>query len=158
MTGSIARFSRVWPPTLGGRPGVALLLLRIVVGAAFWFHGTGKVAHVAAFAAQFQLPYGLTAFAAYSEVTAALLLIVGLLTPVAALCLATTMVVALAKLIPQGVAFVNPGGGSWESAAFYLVASAALILAGPGHLSIDAFLMHRTGRFAMKRTGQSATH
>ena len=118
-----------------------LLMLRVFIGVAFWFHGSGKVVDLAAFAAEFQIPPLLAAVAAYTQVAGALLLMAGLLTPAAALGLAATMGVAVAELIARGESFVDPGGHSWETAALYLVANAALILAGPGRWSLDAALL-----------------
>lgn len=130
-----------YPRTATGRTGLALLLLRLFVGIAFSFHGYGKVADVAAFAEEFQLPTLLAAAAAYTQVAAAPLLLVGLLTPIAATALGTTMAVAMSHLIARGESFVNPAGHSWEASAFYLTANVVLLLAGPGAWSIDAHLL-----------------
>ena len=132
---------RAWTPLPGThRLDLALLMLRVFVGVAFWFHGSGKVVDLTAFAAEFQIPPTLAAAAAYTQVAGAWLLIAGLLTPAAGFGLATTMAVAVAELIARGESFVDPGGHSWEAPALYLVANALLILAGPGRWSLDAVL------------------
>lgn len=132
---------RAWTPLpRTPRLDLALLMLRVFIGVAFWFHGSAKVVDVAAFAAEFQIPPLLAAVAAYTQVAGALLLMAGLLTPAAALGLAATMGVAVAELIARGESFVDPGGHSWEAPALYLVANAVLILAGPGRWSLDAAL------------------
>jgi putative oxidoreductase len=132
---------RAWTPLhRTPRLDLALLMLRVFIGVAFWFHGSGKVVDVAAFAAEFQIPPLLAMVAAYTQVAGALLLIAGLLTPAAALALAATMGVAMMQLITRGERFVDPGGHSWEAAAFYFVANVVLVLAGPGRWSIDAAL------------------
>jgi putative oxidoreductase len=132
---------RGWTSSLGThRLDLALLMLRVFIGVAFWFHGSSKVADVGAFAGDFQIPPLVAAVAAYTQVAGALLLIVGLLTPAAALALAGTMGAAIVHLIARGERFVDPGGHSWEAAAFYFVANICLILTGPGRWSFDAAL------------------
>jgi putative oxidoreductase len=129
-----------------GRLGTALLVVRVVVGAAFIFHGLPKIADPAAFAEMMRLPVWLGFVAAWTEVIGGALLALGLLTPLAALFLAIQMVGALLVAhIPQRDPFVNPAGGSsFELAAVYLATSIAYLLAGPGAYSIDALLFGRT--------------
>jgi putative oxidoreductase len=131
------------PPRVAGRVSVALLLLRLFVGSAFWLHGSGKATDLAAFAADFHIPIALAAAAAYTQVIGALLLLAGVFTPVAALGVGSTMAVAVVQLIARGERFVNPGAHSWEASGFYLMASCVLILIGPGRWSIDAILWTR---------------
>ena len=130
----------LFPAVTTGRLSVALLTLRLFVGVAFSFHGLAKVMDLAAFAAEFQIPYALAAVAAYTQVAGALLLIAGFVTPVAASALAATMAVAMAELIARGERFVDPGGHSWEAPAFYFVANLVLALAGPGRWSVDGLI------------------
>ncbi len=124
-----------------GRAGWALLLLRVFVGTAFFFHGGGKVNEIAQFAAEFSVPEPLAALAAYSQLIAAFLLLPGLATPLAAGAIGGTMTVAVFKLIERGEAFVNPHGHSWEASGFYLVAAVVLLLCGPGAYSVDAMVL-----------------
>ena len=49
----------------------------------------------------------------------------------------------MAQLIARGERFVDPGGHSWEAAAFYLVANVVLVLTGAGRWSVDAILWSR---------------
>ena len=135
------------PATFGRRASVALLLLRVFVGAAFWFHGSGKASHLAAFAEEFHTPLVLAAAAAYTQIAGAVLLIAGAFTPIAAFGLASTMTVAVAQLIGRGEPFVNPAGHSWEAAAFYLTANIALTLMGPGRWSVDSLLYEGIERY-----------
>ncbi|WP_437299798.1 DoxX family protein [Sorangium sp. So ce426] len=118
---------------------VGLLALRVVIGAAFMFHGWGKIqAPFSWMPAGAPIPGFLQALAALSEFGGGLAWILGLLTPVASLGLAVTMAVAVAFHVSSGDPFVAMGGPSWEAAAVYLGISLALLLVGPGRLSVDA--------------------
>ena len=64
-------------------------------GVAFVLHGWGKVADVSGFAAEQGVPVVLGAAAAYVQFIGGLLLVVGLLTPLAAFGIGVTMVVAV---------------------------------------------------------------
>lgn len=92
--GTTVVLKTLYSPFSGGRTGTALLILRAFVGIAFLFDGYGKIADVAAFAAEFQLPSVLALTAAYAQFVSGMLLIVGLFTPLAGCCLAGTMAVA----------------------------------------------------------------
>jgi hypothetical protein len=72
---------RIYEQFDSGRVGLALLVLRVVVGLAFVLHGRPKVADVAAFAGALKLPLWLAGVAAYTELIGGSLLILGLLTP-----------------------------------------------------------------------------
>ena len=142
---------RVFPSFPCGRRGIALLLLRVFVGIAFLFHGYGKVVDIAGFAAEFAMPYIIAAAAACVQFGAGLLLILGLVTPLASLALGGTMAVATSQLIARGEPFVSPHGHSWEASSFYLVLNVTLILLGPGSYSTDWLLFGRRG-FALRCT------
>jgi putative oxidoreductase len=123
-----------------GRTGVALLLIRLYVGVAFIQHGGGKLDDIAGFAAEFHLPWAVAAATMLLQLTGAILLIVGLLTPLAALGIAGTMVGATLTLIQKGEPFINPAGHSWENSSFYFMLCVALSLLGAGAYSLDARL------------------
>ncbi|MGH7786730.1 MAG: DoxX family protein [Candidatus Binatia bacterium] len=128
----------IFPPFVGGRAALALLLLRLVGGGAFVMHGWGKI----------QSPFGwmgpeapvpgvLQGLAALSEFGGGLAWIVGLLTPLASLGILFTMTVAALFHIGKGDPFVGQPA-SWELAGLYWTIALLLILVGPGRLSIDA--------------------
>jgi putative oxidoreductase len=122
------------------RVSAGLLLLRLVAGAAFLYHGYGKIQNPfgwmgpdAGFPGIFQ------ALAAVSEFGGGLAWMLGLLTPLASCGLACTMTVAVwmhaAVLHDPFVAL--QGGRSYELASVYLCVAVLLLLAGPGRFSVD---------------------
>lgn len=128
------------------RGSLAVLLLRVVVGVAFMFHGWGKIQNPFHWLdrAPSPPPAFLQALAALSEFGGGFGLILGLLTPVCALGIACTMGYALYTHVSRGDPFVAPGGGpSFELALVYLAAALALLLIGPGRYSVDQKLMGR---------------
>jgi putative oxidoreductase len=131
--------------TVGWIGSVGLLLLRLVMGAAFLFHGWGKI----------QTPFDwmgpdapvpgiLQALAALAEFGGGIALILGFLTRLGSLGIASVMVVALGMIhLPNGDPFVNPKGASFELAAVYLACAIVFLLLGPGRISADALLFRR---------------
>src|SRR5829696_2137519 len=106
-----------WPST---RASVGLLVLRIIFGSGIVLHGLPKIqAPFSWMGPTAPFPGFLQAAAALSEVAGGVALIIGLLTPLAALFIAITMLVgAFTVHIPAGQPFVSPKGGpSWELAA-----------------------------------------
>jgi putative oxidoreductase len=135
-----------------GRLGFGLLVLRLVVGAAFLFHGWPKIQNPMGWMDRPDAPSGmpgvLQAAAAVSEFGGGIALIVGFLTPLFALGLAATMATAAGMVhIPKGDPFVPPPGwtgGSWELAAVYLAVMILFLMSGPGRFSLDALLFGRS--------------
>ena len=123
---------------LGG--DVGLLLIRLVGGVAFMIHGWGKIQNPFGWmGAEAPVPGFLQALAALSEFGGGLAWILGLLTPLACLGLASTMAVAaFMHAIQWGDPFVATGGGpSYELALVYFCVSALILVLGPGRLSLD---------------------
>jgi putative oxidoreductase len=130
-------------PISNRRVGAALLLLRVFVGIAFIQHGSGKLMHPSEFAAEFGIPIWLALATMLVQLGGGTLLILGALTPLAALGIAGTMLTATIFLINRGEPFINPVGHSWENSAFYLTASICLALSGAGPWSLDAWVFGR---------------
>lgn len=133
---------------------IGLLILRIVVALILfthaaqkllgWFGGNGLVKQGSIFAALGLRPgKPMVATAGAAELTAALLLVLGLFTPAAALMAAGTMFVAgLTMHLNSGKFWNIAGGGEYP----YVLAAASAVLAftGAGAYSLDAVLFSET--------------
>jgi putative oxidoreductase len=119
---------------------IVLLLIRVVAGAAFVIHGWGKIQNPLGWmGVGAPIPGLFQALAAISEFGGGLLWVLGLLTPLACLGVASTMSVAIfMHAVEWGHPFVATGGGpSYELALVYFCVSLLLIGLGPGRLSVD---------------------
>jgi putative oxidoreductase len=92
----------IFPMAFNTRFSAALLLLRLFVGIAFIQHGSGKLMHPAEFAAEFGIPVSLALATMLTQVIGGILLILGAVTPLAALGIAGTMFTATVFLIDRG--------------------------------------------------------
>lgn len=153
---------------------VAALILRAAAGLIFLPHGWSKIAGeggAANFAADVAANYGLPSFfgyvAAWSEVVGAMLLIAGFLTRLDAFLLAATMfVAAFVVQLPDALYEVPPGAGKIfvalrgiETPLALFAICAALVLFGPGRLSLDALLRIEeriAARFGKEKTAAEA--
>ena len=128
--------------TVGGLGSLGLLLLRLVMGAAFVLHGWPKIQNPLDWmGAAAHVPPVLQACAALAEFGGGMALIVGLLTRLASLGITSVMVVALATVhLPKEHPFVAQGGPSFELPAVYLACAILFLLMGPGRVSLDALL------------------
>lgn len=137
--------SKIYGPFADGRVALGLLLLRLIIGGAFMMHGWSKI----------QSPFGwmgpdspvpsiFQGLAALSEFGGGLALILGFLTPLGALGIASTMAVAY-KLAHSADPWIGMGK-SYEIVALYFVAAISLIFTGPGKFSLDAILFNRNKR------------
>jgi putative oxidoreductase len=128
------------------RGSIAVLLLRLVAGVAFLFHGWGKIQDPMHWLdkAPNPPPGFLQALAAVAEFGGGLGLIFGLLTPLCCAGILCTMAYAIFHHIQRGDPFVSKGGGSsFELAAIFLTISIAILLIGPGRYSVDQRLLGR---------------
>jgi putative oxidoreductase len=144
------RKSSVFGEFEGGRIGIALLMMRVVAGAAMIIHGLPKIQNPMGWqnAAGFANPAPgfLQALAAVAEVCGGAAWILGLLTPVASLGLFCTMVGAILFHAGNKDPWISAGGKSWELAGLYLVVSLLLLIAGAGRYSLDYVILGRDKR------------
>jgi len=128
------------PLRLSARVSTGLLLLRLVVGLAFMFHGYGKIQNPFGWMGpEAKIPGVFQALAAISEFGGGLAWMLGLLTPLASFGLACTMAVAVwthAIVLQDPFVPKGPGRG-YELAAVYFCVAILLLLAGPGRFSMD---------------------
>jgi putative oxidoreductase len=122
---------------VSGRAAWGLLLLRVVTGAGMMVHGWPKIQKPFAWMGPDGAPGILQALAALSEFGGGLALILGLLTPLACLGIASTMLYAI-LVAHKGDPWIKPGAKTFELASLYLLIVATLIVTGPGTLSLDA--------------------
>jgi putative oxidoreductase len=124
----------------------ALLVLRLALGIIFvahgaqkvfgWFGGHGLDATVAGFG-KMGIPAPMAYLAAFTELLGGAAVLLGVLTRLASLGLAVTMVVAMAMVHLKNGFFMNgPGGPGIEYNVALLAMSVALMIAGPGRLAV----------------------
>jgi putative oxidoreductase len=129
------------PPPQPVFASVALLLLRLIAGTAFILHGWGKIQHPFDWMGTEAGVPGIFQFlAALSEFGGGIAWVLGLLTPLASLGIASTMAVAVFfHLVLGGDPFVNDTGGpAYEPALVYFGISILVLALGPGRFSLDA--------------------
>lgn len=125
------------------------LILRLTVAGLMLFHGIAKAKGGVGFISGLLGQHGLPAFLAYgvyvAEIVAPVLLILGVLTRLAALVIAFDMVMAVLLALRGRMFSINPMGGGWaiELEAFYFFASIAIFFLGAGRYS----LAKRSGRW-----------
>lgn len=120
------------------------MLLRVITGAAFVLHGWPKIQNAFAWmGADAGIPGFVQALVALAEFGGGIGLILGLLTPIAALGIACVMLGAIFMVhVPKGDPFVG-GEGSYELPLVYLAVAIVLLLLGPGALALDRLLFGR---------------
>lgn len=129
-------------PQLSTWTSAALLVMRVVIGAAFVIHGWGKIQNPTTWMGpDAGTPGAFQALAAVAEFGGGAGLILGFLTPIACFGIACTMVVAIATHVSAGAPFV--GKGSYELAAVYFSFAIFVLIAGPGRLAVDSFVFKR---------------
>ena len=138
---------------MSGMASFGILLIRAIVGAVFVFHGSQKLfgwfggpgmeaftAHIANMGLPGGVPPQYLAYAAaISEFGGGILLILGLITPIAAICIAATMAVAVFKVHGHAFALANDPPGM-EYALTLGVVALGLVFTGAGRISLDALM------------------
>jgi putative oxidoreductase len=125
------------------RFGIAMLLLRVVIGFAFVLHGAPKIEHASSWmdGMPFHPPAFLQEMAAVAEFFGGMALIAGVASRIAATLIAIDMVVALTAVhLPAHAPLVSSHGDSLELPAVYLIGAVAIVLVGPGRWSADALI------------------
>lgn len=127
---------------------LAILLLRCAVGLIFflggagkmlgWFHGIGPAMTVGFFNSMGFSKF-LAYLSSYTEFIGGFLLIIGLLTRVAAFALVINMVVAFVVTLPNG--FLTPMGAS--TPFVFMICVLTILLSGPLAFSLDWVLLRR---------------
>jgi len=141
------------------------LLTRLVLGQAFFLTGRGKLEHIediVGFFSKLGIPFPAAnaAFVSRLEYYGGIALILGLLTRLVALGLASTMVVAL--LTADRAGFLEALRGAGETGLtdvvpfVYLLFLLWLVLFGPGPVSLDALLARWIRPPAEKRAAAGA--
>ena len=120
---------------------LALLVLRLALGAVLFAHGQAKIFGGMAAHKHFVASIGMPAWMGYlsagTEFIGGLLLILGLLTRLAGLAVTIEMLVAIVKVkLKHGL--TGPGG--YEFPLMVGVVGFALVLIGPGSISVDWLL------------------
>lgn len=140
---------RFFPTFISGWGAATLLVVRVVMGVAFILHGWPKIQNPMGWMNAMGgegVPSFLQALAALAEFGGGIALLLGLLTPLAALGIVCQMLGALFMVhFPMGHPFVAATGGpSYELPLVYLALAILLLVLGPGRWSLDALLFGRT--------------
>lgn len=131
------------PMTQSTAGSLSLLILRVVAGVAFAYHGYGKIQNPFAWMGPESPVPGIFQFlAALSEFGGGIAWVLGIITPLASLGAFFTMLVAASfHAIVQGDPFVSmTGGPSYELAAIFLAISILFMCMGPGKFSVDKII------------------
>jgi putative oxidoreductase len=135
-----------------------LLLLRLFMGVCFIRHGWPKLRNLKTWSTAMKTPAWLCFLSAFSMWASGIALLIGLLTPLAAFAILTSMAYAVILEIRSGTPFIAPdpyqipegdyagpmGVGeppSWEKASMYVVMCLVLMFCGGGFFSIDNLLI-----------------
>jgi putative oxidoreductase len=137
--------------TLPNSASAALLILRLIVGVAFIYHGWGKIQNPFGWIpAPSPVPGFFQMLAAVAEFGGGIALILGLFTRLASLGLGITMAVAtLFHAVVMKDPFVNmTGGSSYEPALGYLGVALIFLTIGAGKFSLDHWWSQRCSKKA----------
>jgi len=137
---------KIFPRFIDGSPAWGLLVLRVVFGAAMIMHGLPKIQDPMHW--MDKMPHAapplLQAIAAVFECGGGAALILGFITPLVALVGLFHFFTAY-WMAHRGLPWIG-GKASAELPSLYFTVMSALLLAGPGKISIDALLFGRKRR------------
>ena len=129
------------------RTSIGLLLLRVIVGSLMATHGYVKYKGGGMFHwAGDSIPAPLQFLALLSELGGGLALVFGLLTPLAALGIVSTMLVAIFTAHWNDPIMMTGKGGAKEPALLFLAPALLLVFSGAGVLSLDKIVFGRRDR------------
>lgn len=128
---------------------IGLLIIRLVIGVLFIGHGTQKLfgwfggyglKGTGGWLDSIGIKPGVTMalLAGLSEVIGGLMFAAGLLTPLAGILIAATMVIAIVKVHGPNGLWVTQNG--YEYNLILLVVAIGIALTGPGQYALDSFL------------------
>ena len=151
---------RILGTYVAGRAAVGLLLLRLVLGLGIGLHGYQKYSSLPgpdsaggpfgwAAGMPFHPPPFFQGLATLAEFGGGFALMVGLLTPLSAFGILMTMGTAIIKFHwARGAHYVSltPGVPEYELAGHYFIFALALLVSGPGSISLDALIFGRRFR------------
>lgn len=128
--------------TASGGNDIGKLILRLTLGILILLHGIAKLQHGIGPIQGMVNNAGLPAFLAYGvylgEILGPILLIVGLYARIGAVLIAGNMVVAIALAHSADLFHLTQHGGwALELQGMYLFTAIALVLMGPGRLSVN---------------------
>ncbi len=148
------------PVPLNVQASTGLLILRLVVGLAFMFHGYGKIHNPTGWMGQnATIPAFFQVLAAISEFGGGLAWILGVLTPLASFGIGCTMTVAtymMAVVFHNPFVATAPGKSGFEPPLVYLCVAILLLLTGPGQFSLDWLIFRERGSGASETSHGSA--
>jgi putative oxidoreductase len=121
------------------------LILRVVFGVALMLHGWSKIQKPFGWMGGRDVPGFLQALAAVAEFGGGLALVLGLLTPLAAVMVIGNMIGAW-YFAHRSDPWINPGGKSFELASLYGVVALSLLFTGPGLYALDALIFGKGKR------------
>jgi putative oxidoreductase len=149
----------LYGPFIGGRAAFGMFLLRALAGAGLMFHGWPKIQNPTGWMGpNSTVPDYMQALSAVAEFGGGAALVLGFLTPIAALLIIGNMIGALWLVhVPAGHPFVSTSGGSMELPGLYLATGLLYFFAGPGTWSLDA-LMLGGGRMAIEERAPTELH
>ena len=149
------------PKHIDASESAAILLVRLVMGAAFILHGWPKIQHATTWmnAMGSSMPGPIQALSALLEFGGGILLLLGLITPLGALAIVLQMIGALSLVhLPHHDPFVAVGKTSFELPLLYLVVAGTILATGPGAFSLDALFFHERVRPETTFHGERGPH